>query len=104
MIFFPQIYQAAPDTVRGDNRIKPYMPALRLQSPGAQELAIVTLSGHRIGHEPSPQDWATLFAQASDMFDALCELAYNRDEDYLHEDDRQMLIDAMGALVEKEEE
>lgn len=81
------IYVAGPDNVADQPdapRIMCHMPALRF-SKGGRELAVVTLSGYKIGAERSPQEWATLFAAAPDLLNA-CQrvmqlaVAYEGDE------------------------
>lgn len=66
----PEVYPAHCDIVRDQGRIKDYTPAIRFQD-GGQELAVITLSGYKVGHEMSPMDWAKRFAMCSNTHDDL---------------------------------
>jgi hypothetical protein len=56
--------------------------AVRQEKPQGQEVGVITLSGYKVGHERSPQDWAYLFsasihlqAAATEALHLLVEMA-----------------------------
>lgn len=69
---FPAVFASAADTVRGGRNLND-LPAIR--SDDGREIAVVTLSGYRIGEEPSPEQWRALLAAAPDMLAAAKPIA-----------------------------
>lgn len=66
----PKVYVSVCDIVRGQDRIRDNTPAIRFEE-GGQELAVITLSGYKIGHEMSPMSWAAKLSNACNVHDDL---------------------------------
>lgn len=66
-IKFCDLYSAREDSSR-ERDIPRH--AVRSDESG-KVVATVTLSGYRVGVDPSPRDWTRLFAAAPDMFNAI---------------------------------
>ena len=59
----PKIVYQAHETADRENPRAKDRPAIRFES-GGQELAVITMSGHRIGEEMSPHQWAAYIVKA----------------------------------------
>lgn len=65
-MIFPELYAACEDSSR-DRSVE--RPALRMSHSGTV-VATVTLSGYKVGVDPSPADWAAHIEKALDAADA----------------------------------
>src|SRR4051812_47202603 len=46
-------------------------PPTLYRDEGGQEVAVITLTGYKVGHEKNPKQWAALFAAAPELLTAL---------------------------------
>lgn len=98
---FPRLYYAHADVVRDQSRVREDTPALRFYE-GGRELACITLSGHIVGREPSPADWAARLTRANNAHDELVatlETVERRFRVYTHDD--QAVLNAVRAALAK---
>lgn len=67
------LYVAHPQSDRSFPEWYHRQPAIRFET-GGREIAVVTLTGYKVGAERSPGEWATLFAAAPELLAALQHL------------------------------